>query len=141
MIYELFFLQSTISTIYDFMHLLWSTIRSFYNLQHQLSVMSCIFCYLCFLWFVIPICNLLLPCIAICKLPHSWYAKSTIWKLWLTNLLINPKLLLLHISFTHINIVCINNVTSKNILLVHYIVIIPPSGDVTDVKGHVKVMR
>ena len=137
----MFFLQSTISTIYDFVHLFWYTICSFYNLQYQLSVMSCIFCYLCFLWFVIPICNLLLPCIAICKLPHSWYAKSMICKLRFNDLLINLKLLLLHISFKHINIVCINNLTSKNILLVLYIVIIPPLGDVIDVKGHVKVMR
>ena len=37
----------------------------------------------------------------------------------------------------------LNNVTSKNILLVLYtiIIIIPPSGDVINVKGHVKVMR
>ena len=31
---------------------------------------------------------------------------------------------------------CWNNVTWKNIILVIYIIIIPPSGDVTDVKGH-----
>ena len=36
---------------------------------------------------------------------------------------------------------CWNNVTSKKILLVLNIIIIPPLRDVTDVKGHVKVMR
>ena len=33
------------------------------------------------------------------------------------------------------------NVTLNIILLVLHIIIIPPSGDVTDVKGHVNVMR
>ena len=31
---------------------------------------------------------------------------------------------------------CWNNVTLKNILLLLHIIIIPPSGDVTNVKGH-----
>ena len=38
-------------------------------------------------------------------------------------------------------LVCLNNVTLNNILLVLHIIIIPPSGDVTDVKVHANVMR
>ena len=43
--------------------------------------------------------------------------------------------------YFHVKGDCWNNVTLKTILLVLSIIIIPPLGDVTDVKGHVKFMR